>query len=169
MNDDASTAGGTIPADKCAETESRHQLLLAFLAELYEPCPSCQYELHGLTGRHCPECGQSLVLRVGLETPNLGAYVTGLIALSATAGFGGLFTLFFVMMALFRGSSRGDMHVLVVFASITLVFGGLVVAWVRCGRRLRRSRPAVRRLLAAICCLTPLMAVLAVYLMLGPP
>ncbi|MCL4210053.1 MAG: hypothetical protein HRU76_06755 [Phycisphaeraceae bacterium] len=169
MNDDASPAGGTITTGEGAEAESRQQLLLAFLAEHYEPCPSCQYELHGLTGRHCPECGQSLVLRVGLETPNLGAYVTGLIALSATAGFGGLFTLFFVMIALFRGGSRGDMNVLVVFASITVVFGGLIVAWVRCGRRLRRSRPAARRLLAAICCLTPLMALLAVYLALGPP
>lgn len=33
-----------------------------FLADRDAPCPSCTYNLRGLSGPACPECGRALVL-----------------------------------------------------------------------------------------------------------
>ena len=38
--------------------------LAEFLARKDHPCPSCNYNLRGITGEQCPECNQSLVLGV---------------------------------------------------------------------------------------------------------
>src|SRR4051794_3839974 len=36
--------------------------LRKFLTDYDPPCPSCGYNLHGVTGDLCPECGRALVL-----------------------------------------------------------------------------------------------------------
>ncbi|MEM1071902.1 MAG: hypothetical protein AAGH71_03660 [Planctomycetota bacterium] len=44
----------------------------AFLAEHYLPCPSCEYELHGIKGDTCPECSRTVALddlRLATSTP----------------------------------------------------------------------------------------------------
>jgi hypothetical protein len=61
--------------------------LVNYLAEQDIECPGCGYNLRGLTGECCPECGQALVLRVGLAEPKMGAFVAGLIGLASGFGF----------------------------------------------------------------------------------
>lgn len=43
-------------------------ILVAFLARNDAPCPACGYNLRGLTGDVCPECGQPFELRIGTPT-----------------------------------------------------------------------------------------------------
>lgn len=54
---DESTAVGSAP--------DRHEkLLVDFAAVSTARCPSCAYDLRGLGGRHCPECGVRLHLAI---------------------------------------------------------------------------------------------------------
>ncbi len=67
------------------------ELLRAFLAGRSVACPSCGYDLRGLTGAACPECGRQLSLSVaGVEQP-LGPFVAILMASMLTTGMGLLF------------------------------------------------------------------------------
>jgi len=149
---------------------SDDELLRAYLAERSETCPSCRYSLRGLTGRYCPECGQGLVLRVGLETPNLGAFIAGLVALAAAAGFGGLFLLLIAVMSMLaRGSGGPEGDVYATFLGVTVISAILLALWVRKSGAIRRSRQAVRIALVVACCAYDLVVLFAVVLIIGPP
>lgn len=61
--------------------------LLSYLAERDTPCPGCGYNLRGLQGPSCPECGAALAMRVSLAEPRMGLFLTVLVVLSAGLGF----------------------------------------------------------------------------------
>lgn len=65
-------------------------MLLAFLREHEAPCPLCGYNLKSLTRPVCPECGQELVLSVGLARLRLG----WLLAALAPCFFSGIASIF---------------------------------------------------------------------------
>ncbi|MCH9058386.1 MAG: hypothetical protein IIB55_07145 [Planctomycetes bacterium] len=69
------------------EVTEHDALLRAYLGGHDEPCPMCEYNLRGLTGTVCPECGEALRLRVSLSEPKMAAYLCGLIGLSVGVGF----------------------------------------------------------------------------------
>jgi hypothetical protein len=48
----------------------------------------------------CPECGELLVLRVGVAEPKQGTLIAGLVGLSAVAGFNALMLLIGVVESL---------------------------------------------------------------------
>ncbi|MCZ6836267.1 MAG: hypothetical protein O7G85_10870 [Planctomycetota bacterium] len=130
-------------------------LLKAFLDRRDESCPLCGYNLRGLTGSQCPECAKALVLRVGLEEPNLGAYVTGLIALASATGFCFLMFLFFVIFSAKNNSSIPRVYffatgVGAVFSSICLV------CWIRLARMIRGCSRSKRVVAAIATFLVPL-------------
>src|SRR4051812_33678965 len=62
--------------------------LVAYLRDRDEPCPLCRYNLRGLTGARCPECGRALRLSVGLVEPLLGPWLLLTVPLVACAGLG---------------------------------------------------------------------------------
>ncbi|MBL8990783.1 MAG: hypothetical protein JNJ48_04290 [Phycisphaerae bacterium] len=126
-------------------------MLRSFLAERDAPCPSCGYNLRGLTGSRCPECDQALELRVGLVEPRLAAWVAGLVGLATGTGFSGLLVLYWLTVIAQRGRAvRADQFVLVTGGG--LVVEGLAMwAWLRFGAAIRRLPSPARRVLALGC------------------
>ena len=111
-----------------------------------------------MTTDTCPECGQQLRLRVFLVTPNLGAYVLGLIALAMSLGVTGLGTAYIATNLVFvAGTSlRGRMVTFFVFLIIaSIVSLVLLVLWVKASHWLRRQRTSFRWALAACCLVAP--------------
>lgn len=72
--------------------EPRPELVRAlevFVAERDVPCPGCGYNLRGLGGSVCPECGLEVRLGVQLEEPAMGALMVTLAALFSVVGASG--------------------------------------------------------------------------------
>lgn len=65
-------------------------LLEQYLAERDVTCPLCGYNLRGLRGGRCPECGQELALQVGLVEPRFAAYLATVTAFCAGLGGSGV-------------------------------------------------------------------------------
>jgi hypothetical protein len=69
------------------------EALRGFVAERDVPCPACGYNLRGITGRCCPECGLELRLGVQLGEPAMGALMLTLAGLFGLAGASGAMVL----------------------------------------------------------------------------
>jgi hypothetical protein len=125
-------------------------LLNTYLADRDVPCPRCGYNLRGLSGRRCPECGDELTLRIGLVEPRMTAYLTALGASCAGVGGSGLFTALAMSVAdanWWRETSAKLLLVLLVVASAMLA----LALWKR--RRFRAAPIAVQWTLAGAACL----------------
>jgi hypothetical protein len=72
--------------------------LRAFLADTDVHCPSCDYNLRGLTTDACPECSQRLTLRVALAEPRQRAFIAAVVGFAMGAGFQGFMAVFFVVL-----------------------------------------------------------------------
>lgn len=120
-------------------------LLQSFLADRDQPCPTCNYNLRGLTTDTCPECRAPIVLGIlgKLPQPKLAWFVGAVLALGALlyGGYGCLMigAIFFTKL----GTGQPYWRV--------LVFSGLVNAacGAACGVSLFRllarwKRPALR-------------------------
>lgn len=133
-------------------SEPSLDVLAKYLADRDEPCPSCRYSLRGLQGAVCPECGQELMIRVGLVEPRLAAWLFGLVGISAGLGFCALMTTYFLLTMLQYGwDIFGDIN----GAFITLVLGipfGItaLVVWLKSRRRLCRASSGTRWTLATV-------------------
>ncbi len=119
--------------------------LAAFLAERDAACPVCGYNLRALVSDHCPECGRHLVLAVGTTEPKLGAFIFGLVGLSAGWGFCGLLLLFALAIS-GRGGPR--LWELIPLLGGAVVPGLALWAWVACRRILGRKSDGERWLWA---------------------
>lgn len=78
-------------------------MLINYLASRDCPCPSCAYNLRGLTATNCPECNLALTLVVRLSEPRLGSFITTVVALSAGFGFNAMLFLYFLLFVMTRG------------------------------------------------------------------
>ncbi|RMH12931.1 MAG: hypothetical protein D6695_05405 [Planctomycetota bacterium] len=125
------------------------ECLRKYLADQDTPCPGCSYNLRGLQSNHCPECGEALVLRVGLAEPNLAAFLAGLIGLAAGVGFHGFLLLWVLYMAVSQFS--------ILWAQMLPSFVGLMVGlvglflWIGHRPRIRRMYASRRRALVLAC------------------
>src|SRR5882724_749530 len=90
-------AGAGIVAGGMAE--STKELLRAFLVGRDVLCPACGYNLRDLLGERCPECGEEVVLQVGLVEPRHAAAIAGVIGLAAGAGMSGLLLVYLFVQA----------------------------------------------------------------------
>ena len=128
------------------------EFLTAFLAGRDAACPGCGYNLRDLQGSRCPECGDMLVLRVGLVDPKQGAPIAGLIGLAAGAGLNGLLLLYIaIQLALYRiGFPELQRFVLLNSVGL-LVQGGAIAFWLRKWRAIRRFPTKRRWIMVAGC------------------
>lgn len=81
-----------------APTTRAQEMLLDFLREHEAPCPVCGYNLKALTRPICPECGNDLVLTVGV--PRLG--LAWLLAALAPGFFSGIAAVFLLVPIVLR-------------------------------------------------------------------
>ena len=134
------------------ETDARFEadLLRRYLLGRDVECPSCRYNLRDLTGERCPECGQAVALRLQMAEPKLAAMLTGLVALSAGAGFNALLTIYFAIDVYHQGYPM-DYKFLVINLSGLVVEGAALAAWLGLWRRIRRIEPVWRWALVAGC------------------
>jgi hypothetical protein len=72
------------------------RVLLDYLTAHDVACPSCTYNLRGLTTPRCPECGHELKLNVWLTEPYLRAWIVLAMAVFGSAGVGALFSIVLV-------------------------------------------------------------------------
>jgi hypothetical protein len=132
--------------------ETQSQFLRDYLADADVECPGCGYNLRGLTGSVCPECGDEIRLQIGLTEPKLAANISGLIGLSAGAGFNGLLLLYCFIIALSRNASPDEMVGFVAANLVGLCVEGFCVSyWLYRWRPIRRLDPLPRWLLVAGC------------------
>ncbi len=133
------------------------QHLREFLAEQDVECPSCRYNLRGLSTDSCPECSQRLVLRLALAEPRLAGFVAGLIGLSMGLGVHAFLAVGTGIMLWVEGVSGGgppETGVLVL-STFGLFHGALVWLWVQNRRRITRVSALARWSLAVTGCLLP--------------
>lgn len=124
-------------------------LLTRFLAEREASCPRCGYALRGLSGDRCPECGDALILTVGLVEPRLAWFIAGLIGLGGGLGFSAIVLLYFVASSLSRLTRVASLVELMPLLLGSLVLGAGLAAWIRLRRRIA-VLPAEARWLQAI-------------------
>jgi hypothetical protein len=157
------------PADPASpDRRGDADFLIEFLAKRDVPCPRCGYSLRALTADRCPECGDPLVLTVGLAEPKMGDFIGTLVALALGAGGGGLIWGIILLnghwrrvfddvpdalaaLLSLRRPSRSDSEALWIFTLglefIASAAGLAALLWFR--RRFRRLSPAVRRTICA--------------------
>lgn len=113
--------------------------LAAYLADRDEACPSCGYNLRGLTSDRCPECMTELVLRVAMAEPRLGLFLSTVVAWSLGAGFSLLLLVYLLVVMVMTPRSLPPMdEFLVTPVGGTLLEGGAVVLLIVHQRRVRR-------------------------------
>jgi len=123
-----------VPANESA-------LLHLYLADRDVPCPQCKYNLRNLTTDICPECGEKIALRVHFVEPRQAAPIVGLIALSAGAGFNGLFLALIVYDNWRRGRGYSGPQDFMIFNACGLVIiSGFAAGWIHFWKNLRKSR-----------------------------
>lgn len=133
-------------------TEPTKDLLRAFLVGRDASCPSCGYNLRDLPGARCPECGEMLVLQVGVAEPRQAAAITGVIGLAAGAGMSGLLLGYLLIQVALYGRYIGGMSRFFVINFFGLVVEGAALAyWLRYWRGIRRLGVNARWGLAAGC------------------
>ena len=78
-----------------SDSTDDQELLRQYLVGRDVPCPKCGYDLRGLEGVKCPECGRPVRLCIECRHAAIAAWVAGTIALAATGGFNGMLLLLF--------------------------------------------------------------------------
>lgn len=77
--------------------------MTGFVADRDVACPACTYNLQGLAGSNCPECGLELRLTVQLTEPSLGVLMGALAGLFGMAGAAGFVVAGFVLLSAYYG------------------------------------------------------------------
>ena len=125
------------------------EFLLRYLSERDEACPMCEYNLRGLTGQLCPECGEEIRLRVSLAEPKMGLYLFGLIGWATGLGFGAFVLCYFLFMQFTQRYSPPLVESWSLWLQVT-VEGAAVWFWIRRGKWIRRRGEGVRRAFAVV-------------------
>ncbi len=122
--------------------------LREYLATRDAACPSCGYNLRGLTSDRCPECHQEIALRVSLVDPRVGLFLVGVVGWALGAGFS-LLLLVYVLVTYPRIGGLPNNFVLTLLAGATIQ-GGVVLLLLLNNRRIRRWSIGLRTCLALV-------------------
>jgi hypothetical protein len=150
MTTDAAGDGSLASASQTRAQPTDATLLQTFLADRDTACPRCRYNLRNLSGSRCPECGDELLLRIGITEPRQTGAIAGLIALSAGAGLNGLL-LGYYLINMARLRDMGEPAFLWVNVGGFLVQGAALAAWLKFWRRIHRRSRVGKALLLTGC------------------
>ena len=162
---ETSAEAGTQP--RAASPDSDAEFIAALLALGPVECPNCGKELpaacvketEGREGRQdraavprCPACSSELTVRPGLEDPQLGGWLAGVVGLALATGFTTMLMGYFVLMTMFaRRGAPPFRQVLLAIVLPALVCGGLLAVFMRLRPRVRALPPAARYVVAGLC------------------
>jgi hypothetical protein len=168
---ETSAEAGTQP--RAASPDSDAEFIAALLALGPVECPNCGKELpaacveasegrEGREGREgsgggaavprCPACSSELTVRPGLEDPQLGGWLAGVVGLALATGFTTMLMGYFVLMTMFaRRGAPPFRQVLLAIVLPALVCGGLLAVFMRLRPRVRALPPAARYVVAGLC------------------
>lgn len=129
------------------DREPQHQdaMLPEYLADRDEPCPSCGYNLRGLSGNRCPECALEVCLGVQLSEARTGLMVSAIIGLMLSAAPAAAVVLFVAFVSVvFRVPEGREILIICGWpAFVALTLGTCTVLLARAkGRRWFRRLPA---------------------------
>lgn len=150
-------AGGNMTTDRSASTDAasepgrERRLLIAYLSDRDVPCPACRYNLRGLAGDKCPECGEHLELTIARARPGIKAMVIGLIGLTIGLGMHGFLV---AGLSLHAISSPAPLRLTLPVLVIFMCFAALLVAttlWLAQWNRIVTIPPYSRLTLAWTC------------------
>ncbi len=97
---------------------SNEEWLTGYVAERDVECPRCSHNLRNLRSTKCPECGEELILRVGLRDPQIIGLILTLFPLMGS-GVAGL--MLAAMILAWGGPPSG-----VIMTALILLFGGVL-------------------------------------------
>lgn len=162
---ETSAEAGTQP--RAALPGSDAEFIAALLALGPVECPNCSKELPKACVEvesvelvrqdraavpRCPACRSELTVRPGLEDPQLGGWLAGVVGLALATGFTTMLMGYFVLMTMFaRRGAPPFRQVLVAIVLPALVCGGLLAVFMRLRPRVRALPPGVRYVVAGLC------------------
>jgi hypothetical protein len=126
-------------------------LFSRFVDETDAECPRCRYQLRGIHGSACPECGRRLELRICTLPPRLDAFFLGVIALAFPTGYTGIW----VVSMLWYGIRKDQLELLWNPGMVRIevgfaINGAALITWVLMRRWLAERRPRTMALLAIV-------------------
>lgn len=129
--------------DSTTLDESRGALLREFVALEAPKCPVCAYDLAGLRGAACPECGTALKLQVGAAESRLGMWVATVVGVSVAGGGAAMLLSAVATISIWeRNWPRREFFILVIYPA--LISATSLLAAAALGRR--RGRRWFQRL-----------------------
>ena len=78
--------------------QHRREMLGAILAREDTPCPACGYNLRGVRGESCVECGSALRVGVVTDSARSGPWLVAIIACSMAIGFDAVASLLMLIL-----------------------------------------------------------------------
>lgn len=130
-----------------------------FLLSTPSACPACATALSHAPADTCPKCNTELKLAVTPIEPQLGAFISGVVALAASFGFSGLL-LFGIWLTISPGYSMPrESSLTLTIACVTSAIA--LSVWLLMRRAFQKCSPAARATISACCWLVPATAVIA--------
>ena len=122
------------------------ELLTRFLSDRDARCPLCSYNLRGLTGSHCPECGREIQLAIRVTER---VYAPWLVSFAAAA-FSGPFGFLFIFAAL-TGAAPFWSVVDWIFGLTAITMMIIIGVLVATRKRMLRASSGLKRAIAVGC------------------
>lgn len=98
--------------------------LVAWLAGHDEPCPVCSFNLRGVPGARCPECGSGLSLAVASVNTRLGPWILALVSCAMALGFDAVVLVLLTIAVILSGPPASAAPIIVFYYLVFLVLGG---------------------------------------------
>lgn len=132
-------------------------VLVEYLRDRDIPCPACSYNLRGVSGGVCPECGLAVTIRVAEHAPHGAYWYAALSALAWPLLFNGMLWGAWIVLLVSTIRARGplgdvlrDQRGIAAAVSMTMTLTCLGMLCFLLWTRRRPWRPRTRRIVLSV-------------------